>query len=84
MTTRQRVIEVAERECRKLRDGRKMYSPYGTHTLYADLKKSGITTLPQNFIEWRMWLRDMRLNSMWLRLHNEGCMIAGYTHLKRK
>jgi hypothetical protein len=84
MTTRQKVIEIVERECRKLRDSRKMYEPFGTHTVRECLAKEGSVKPPDNFIEFQQWLRDLRLKPTWLRLHHEGCMIAGFTRVKRK
>ncbi len=55
-----------------------MYAPYGTHNLAADLRKAGVP-FPENIIDWWKWIEGLRLKSVWRRLHDEGCMIAGIT-----
>jgi hypothetical protein len=82
--TRAQVAEVAIASCRHLRDSKKMYEPYGTHHLMADLKKAGLNMPTSDWITWRLWLHDLNLRNVWLKLRREGCMVAGFMHLHRK
>jgi hypothetical protein len=79
---RKQVIAIAQADCRRLRDSGEMYSPYGTHHLLHSLRKAGVP-YPQTGIDPWIWLKSLKLTRMWIALHNEGCMIAGYTRRKR-
>ena len=80
--TRTQVAEVAAASCRRLRDSGKMYEPYGTHHIRADLKKAGLKMPTSDWVTWRLWLHDLNLRSVWLKLRREGCMVAGFMHIK--
>ena len=80
--TRTQVAEVAAASCRRLRDSGKMYEPYGTHHIRADLKKAGLKMPTSDWVTWRLWLQDLNLRGVWLKLRREGCMVAGFMHIK--
>ena len=35
-----------------------------------------------DWITWRLWLQDLNLRSVLLKLRREGCMVAGFMHIK--
>jgi hypothetical protein len=83
--TRAQVAKVAIASCRRLRDSGKMYAPYGTNHIHTDLKKAGLNMprIDLDWVKWRLWLHDLNLRSVWIKLRREGCMVAGFMHIAR-
>lgn len=80
--TRAQVAALIISTCERLRDSGKMYAPYGTHHIRADIKKAGLNQ-PENIIDWFNWFQILDLKSLQQQLVNDGCMIAGLRPKKK-
>jgi hypothetical protein len=80
--TRKQVIEIITEESLKLRDSGKMYQPVNAHFICEWVRKRGLKQ-PEGFIEWRVWLKGLRLRGILLKLHHSGVMVQGMTHITR-
>ena len=58
------------------------FATRATHHIRADLKKAGLKMPTSDWITWRLWLQDLNLRSVLLKLRREGCMVAGFMHIK--